>query len=150
MNNNCPLIRPYCGLTTDFFREWHWGGTLRFSWYPPTNCHSNRKWTLNMLVVPRGFCNPFMTLGHTNLLTHRIHVWYDYLHLPYNKPTKYIGTYMGVSENRGTSKIIYFNRGFHYFHHPFLGYLYFWKHLGMIIYIWSLLGMIIYIYHPLP
>ena len=68
-----------------------------------------------------------MTLGRANLLTHRIHVWYVYLHLPYNKPTKYIGTYMGVSENRGTPKSSILI-GFSTINHPFLGYLYFWKH----------------------
>ena len=28
---------------------------------------------------------------------------------------------VGVSKNRGTTQIINFNRGFHYFHHPFWG-----------------------------
>ena len=34
----------------------------------------------------------------------------------------------GVSENGGFStQTTHFNRVFHYFHHPFLGYPYFWK-----------------------
>ena len=37
--------------------------------------------------------------------------------------------FVGVSKNNGTPQIIHFNRGFHYFHHPFWGFSpNFWKH----------------------